>query len=87
MKRTQIQLDERTYEALRRKAFEKGCSIASYVREVLAYSLGTDPARRPRRVQDLGFIGAGMSRQGRIKPVSERHDDALAEALAEEHRR
>ncbi len=31
MKRTQIQLDERTYEILRRRAFEKGCSISSYV--------------------------------------------------------
>lgn len=40
MRRTQIQLDERTYETLRRRAFEKGCSVSSYVREVLAYALG-----------------------------------------------
>ncbi len=87
MKRTQIQLDEGTYEALRRKAFEKGCSISSYVREVLARSLGTGAAKRPRRLQDFRFIGVGQSRQGRLGPVSERHDDALADALAEEHRR
>jgi hypothetical protein len=87
MKRTQIQLDEGTYEALRRKAFEKGCSISSYVREVLSYSLGTGTARRRRRLQDFRFIGVGKSRQGKLGPVSERHDDALAEAIAEEHRR
>jgi len=87
MKRTQIQLDEDTYEALRRKAFEKGCSISSYVREVLAYSMGTGTAKRPRRQQDSRFIGDGTSRQGRLEPVSERHDDALAEVLAEEHGR
>ncbi len=87
MKRTQIQIDDATYEALRRKAFERGCSISSYVREVLASSLGTGTARRLRRLQDFRFIGVGKSRQGRLGPVSERHDDALAEALAEEHRR
>ena len=37
MKRTQIQLDERTYEVLRRRAFEMDCSISSYYeREVLS---------------------------------------------------
>jgi hypothetical protein len=87
MKRTQIQLDERTYEVLRRKAFEQGCSISSYVREVLAYSLGTGPARQRRGLQDFRFIGAGSSPQGRLAPISERHDEALAEGLSEEHRR
>ena len=87
MKRTQIQLDEGTYEALRRKAFERGCSISSYVREVLAYSLGIGAATQKRKLQDFRFIGAGKSRQGRLAPVSEHHDEALAEALAEDHRR
>jgi len=84
VKRTQIQLDEGTYELLRRKAFEKGCSISSYVREVLAYSLGTGATRQKQRLQDFRFIGAGKSRQGRLSPVSERHDEALSEALGEE---
>lgn len=87
MKRTQIQLDERTYEILRRRAFERGCSISSYVREVLAYSLGTATDKPKRSIKDFGFIGAGRSRQGRLSPVSERHDDALAEALLKDHRR
>lgn len=87
MKRTQIQIDEAIYEVLRRKAFEKGCSISSYVREVLAYSLGIGATKRPRRLQDFRFIGAGKSRQSKVGSVSERHDDVLAETLAGEHRR
>ena len=87
MRRTQIQLDEGTYEALRRKAFERGCSISSYVREVLTYSLGTGAVKQKRTLREFRFIGAGKSRQGRLAPVSERHDEALAEALAEEHGR
>jgi hypothetical protein len=87
MKRTQIQLDERTYEALRRRAFEKGSSISALVRELLAHSLGTGKAKKPHAIKDFTFIGAGRSRQGRLSPVSERHDEALEEALMEEHRR
>ena len=41
MKRTQIQLDDATYAAVRRKAFEQGRSMASVVRETLAEALGT----------------------------------------------
>jgi hypothetical protein len=87
MKRTQIQIDERTYETLRRRAFDKGCSISSLVREILAYSLGTAKARHKRTLKDFTFVGAGRSRQGRLAPVSERHDEALAKALEKEHRR
>jgi hypothetical protein len=79
VKRTQIQLDEGTYEVLRRKAFERGCSISSFVREILAYSLGTGAAKQKRTLQEFRFIGIGTSRQGRLAPVSERHDEALAE--------
>jgi hypothetical protein len=87
MKRTQIQLDERTYEILRRRAFEKGCSISSYVREVLADSLGTTKGKQKPTMMDFSFIGAGRSRQGKLSPVSERHDEALAEALLKDHGR
>jgi len=85
MKRTQIQLDERTYEILRRRAFEKGCSVSSYVREVLAYTLGTAKAKQRLTIKDFKFVGAGSSRQARLAPLSERHDEALAEVLAKEH--
>lgn len=53
MKRTQIQLDERTYEALRRRAFEKGCSMSSLVRELMARSLGTSTATQQPTIKDL----------------------------------
>lgn len=76
MKRIQIHIDERTYLALRRRALEKGCSISSLVRELLAYSLGT--GKRRTSIKEFSFIGAGRSRQGRTSPVSERHDEALA---------
>jgi hypothetical protein len=60
MRRTQIQLDEWTYALLRRRAFEKGCSISSYVREVLAYSLGTAKGKQKPSVKAFSFIGAGL---------------------------
>ena len=87
MRRTQIQLDERTYETLRRKAFEKGCSISSLVREILGYSLRTGTPKQRTSIKDFSFIGAGKSRQGRLSPVSERHDEALEEVLTGKSRR
>ncbi len=87
MKRTQIQLDEDMYEKLRRRAFERGCSISSLVRELLSDSLGTRRPKRRPTLKDFSFIGAGRSRQGRLSPVSERHDEALEEAVLERVRR
>ncbi len=87
MRRTQIQLDEETYETLRRRAFEKGCSISSMVRDLLAQSLRARKPKRKLAIKDFTFIAAGRSRQGRLSPVSERHDEALAEALVEKRRR
>lgn len=87
MKRTQIQLDERTHERLRRRAFEKGCSISALVRELLARSLGVAKAPHQPSIKDFTFIGAGRSRQDRLPPVSERHDEALGEVLTKKHRR
>ena len=81
MKRTQIQLDERTYEALRRRAFKKGCSVSALIRELLAHAMGAGRAKRRATLKDFTFIGAGRSGQDRISPVSEHHDEALAEAL------
>lgn len=87
MKRTQVQLDERTYEALRRRAFEKGRSMSSLARELMAQSLGTSTVKQRPTIKDFTFIGAGRSRQGRLSPVSERHDEALAGVLKKEHYR
>ncbi len=86
MRRTQIQLDERTYAAARRRAYERGCSLSAVVREALAQSLGTSPTKRRRALADFRFVKVGRSRQGRLSPVSERHDEALAAALARDRR-
>lgn len=77
MVRTQIQLDEETYTTARRVAFERHISLSAVVREALAAALSG--AARPSQRADFGFVAAGRSRQGRLAPVSERHDDALAE--------
>lgn len=88
MKRTQVQFDEATYEALRRKSYEERRSLSALIRDLVARSLGTAPPRtRPRRLADFPFIGAGRSKQGRLAPVSERHDEALADASAKKRRR
>ena len=80
MKRTQIQLDESIYKLARRRAFDEGISMAAVVREALAQYLTTD--RTPAlTIEDLGFVGVGSSDQGDLSPVSERHDEALEEAL------
>lgn len=82
MKRTQIQLDEQTHAALRRLAYEQGTSMSSIIRDTLARSLGTKAGRKPKSVRQYPFVGAGRSDQKARVPVSERHDEALAEALA-----
>ena len=76
MRRVQIQLDEATYELLRRRAFERRQSLAVTIREVLHEKL--QPARKPRRrLEDFSFIGA--FRSGEPNRVSEEHDEVLGE--------
>lgn len=87
MKRTQIQLDANTYEALRRRAFVQGRSLSALVRESLAEYLGTGKRKQRPTIQDFTFISSGRSRQGRLSPVSERHDEALAEVFLKGRRR
>jgi plasmid stability protein len=86
MKRTQIQLDESTYQALRRRAYEEQCSISALARRILSRALA--PAtRRKATAGRFSFVGAGRSRQGQLAPVSERHDEALAEATSPRKKR
>ncbi|MBI4201446.1 MAG: CopG family transcriptional regulator [Chloroflexi bacterium] len=81
MKRTQVQLDEATYQLLRRKAFERGLSMAALLREALHEYLGLGLPKH-RLLEEFHFIGSGQSEQGNLAPVSERHDEALAEDLS-----
>jgi hypothetical protein len=78
MKRTQILLDEDTYERLRREAFGKGESMAAFVRNLLKerFASKAKPTPKYRSIKDFTFIGAGRSG---LKDLSERHDDYLAE--------
>lgn len=78
VRRTQIQLDEVTYSALRLRAYQERRSLSAVIRDALAQSLGTRPGKLTRRsIKDFPFVGAGQSRQGADAPVSERHDEAL----------
>ena len=79
MKRTLIQFDEDTYHKLRHRAFEQGRSISSVARELVAKGLGSGKRKKLTRVDQFSFVGAGRSKQGRLSPVSERHDEALIE--------
>jgi hypothetical protein len=82
MKRTQIQLADPVYDTLRQRAYETRTSIAGVVREALSAYLLPRPKpagqRKPRRPS---FIACCRTAQGSLKPVSERHDEALARAF------
>jgi hypothetical protein len=82
MKRTLIQFDEDTYHKLRHRAFEQGRSISSVARELVAKGLRSGKRKKYTRVDQFSFVGGGRSKQGRLSPVSERHDEALAEIWA-----
>ena len=82
MKRTLIQFDEETYRKLRQQAFRQERSVSSLVREMVAQSLEGDAVRKRRtRVDQFESVRAGRSKQGRLTPVSEKHDAALAAAF------
>ncbi len=77
MKRTQLQLEEELYQRLRQEAFQEGISLSELVRRILRRHVGL--AERAGVVPSLGFVAMAESDQGRLAPVSERHDEALWE--------
>ena len=86
MRRTQLQLDDPVYEALRRRAYDTRTSIAGVVREALKAYLVLRPRhapreKRPEPVRRPSFVGSFRSDDGALRPVSERHDEALALAF------
>jgi plasmid stability protein len=85
MRRTQIRLDEAAFQAIRRRAFQRGCSFSALVRELLGNALQSSETGKPRTLRDFRFVGSGRSEQGKSSPVSERHDEALVEALRKGH--
>ena len=80
MRRIKVQLDETTYQALKRRAFERGVSMSALLRELLRKGLSI--SSMSRSIDDFAFIGSDRSKQEYLAPVSERHDEALAEDLA-----
>jgi predicted DNA-binding ribbon-helix-helix protein len=74
MVRTQIQLDNQTYEALRRIAHQRHASMSSVVREILHEHLEVPEGST---TSTLSFIAAGASGH---QDTSRRHDEILAEA-------
>ena len=81
MKRMQIQLDEPTYRTLRARAFEREVSVSALIRELLRAALELTPAPR-KRLENFGFVASGASVENALEPISERHDEALAEDFA-----
>ena len=77
MVRTQVQLDEQTYEALRRIAHRQHTSMSSVVREMLHEQLAIPESHPP---QLLSFIASGASGHN---DTAERHDEILAEAFGD----
>ena len=85
MRRTQVLLDEVTYQAVKREALARDISMSELLRQVLRQQLGPKLKGR-RHVRDLGFVSLGRSSQrpgDRLYPISEHHDEALAEDFAQ----
>ena len=80
MVRTRIRLDETVYRLAQQRAFAEGIPFASLVHNALKSYLMRE-GRESLTIEDLGFAGIGSSQQGDANPVSERHDEALAEAF------
>ena len=83
MKRAQIQLDEEVYDLLRRRAFQEKKSIARVIREIIKKEITPSDRSRSSSIKEFRFVAVGQSKQGVLKPVSERHDEALKEVFQE----
>jgi hypothetical protein len=81
MKRVLIQLEEKTFEVLRQRAFQEKKSISGVIRELIQKEVNPLARQKPLSIKDSRFIGAGKSVQGSLAPVSERHDQVLEESF------
>ena len=78
MIRTQIQLDESTYALAKQRAFAEKKSLAAVAREALTQYL-RPTGELSGVLEELTFIASGQSSPDGPVPLSERHDEALAE--------
>ncbi|MBC7346839.1 MAG: CopG family transcriptional regulator [Clostridia bacterium] len=79
MIRTQIQLEERQFSALKAKAAAEGVSIAELVRRGVEMVLGSTHSTPEERIS-RAIEAAGRFHSG-LKDLSTEHDKYLAEAL------
>ena len=82
MIRTQIQLNETTHRLLKNRAHSENRSMSALVRDAVNQYL-QNPPRRKLTLKDFTFIGSGRSDSNGPRPLSTRHDDALAEIYNE----
>ena len=78
MIRTQIQLDETTHTLAKQRAYAENKSLAAVVREALTQYLAPT-SRSTSGPEGFNFIASGRSKPGDPSPLSELHDEALAE--------
>ncbi len=76
MVRTQLQLDNTTYDAIRARAHQERRSMSAVVREILHEHLSGQCRTARPKPKMLSFIGSGNSG---LTDVSVRHDEYLAE--------
>ena len=76
MVRTQLQIDEPTYETLRQEAHREHKSMSALAREILQEHFKVSIGTKGLRGKKFSFISSGDS--GR-SDISVRHDEALAE--------
>ena len=81
MIRMHIQLDETIYALAKQRAHAENKSLAAVVRDALDQYL-MPSAKQSAGIEGFTFIGSGQSGASTPHPLSERHDDALAEDFA-----
>ena len=82
MKRTQIQLDDSTYQLVKNKAYAENRSMASLIRDAVDEYIGTK--RKPlKSLRDLKFVASRRSDQSDHRSGSVHHDDIFAETALE----
>lgn len=80
MKRTQIQLEENVFAALREKAFQEKISLAKLIRMNLHQTLFSVKTKRSARLASaFSFVGAG--KYAKKDSASEKHDETLAQVI------
>lgn len=78
MIRTQIQLSAEQFEALKRLAQSRGCSIAQVVRDAVDLVVRKEPIASIRELRARAAAVSGRFRSG-LKDLSRDHDRYLAE--------